>query len=231
MWPERQKEGWYTAMTTIRVKVKALQTGLMAALLVLAMSSASQAGPLGVNISPTPDIIAQFISSSYVATTGAFLANGWAMTLDTGTKQTITTQFALTANINNNGTFNSGSLTIGSSASPLLRTTTLLGFAYDNTVMEFLFGTISGSYVPSLYSATEPLDVMLTPGALFPGTSGAVALSDVFKANWTATSGTAEVREDPAIPNPEPTATALMLVGGATMLWQRRRSRAALKHS
>jgi len=217
MWPERQKEGWDTAMITRRVKVKALKRGLMAALLVLAMSSASQAGPLGVTITPTPDIIAQFISSTYNATTGAFMANGWAMTLDNGTKQTITTSFALSASINNNGSFNSGSLTIGSPSAPILSSTNLLGFAYDNKVMEFLFGTIGGSYVPSIYNPLEPLDVMLTPGTLFPGS---------FATSWTATSGTAEVREDPS---PEPAAALLMLVAGVALFMYRRRSVTALK--
>src|SRR6185503_6240377 len=91
-------------MINRRTGIRAMKRGLLAVFLVFALSSVSQAGPLNVNIDPFPNILASFITTTYIATTGAFTANGWAMTLDTGTTQTSITQpFVLTANITNAG--------------------------------------------------------------------------------------------------------------------------------
>jgi hypothetical protein len=186
-----------------------MKRGLLAVFLVVAVSSVSQAGPLGVNIDPLPNILASFITSTYNATTGAFAANGWAMTLDTGTNQTsITTNFTLTATIENTGIARNGTLTIGSPTSPLLSSINLLSFGFNPVqggVLEFLFGApVAGSLVPSYYSATKPLDVMLSVGSTFLGN---------FATSWSSSSNTAMVREDPPIDAPEPSVLLLMLAG------------------
>jgi hypothetical protein len=178
----------------------------LAAFLVLGLSSVSQAGPLGVNIDPYPDIMSGFITTTYNATSGSFSASGWALTLDTGTgQQNITTNFRLTATIDKTGAASAGTLTIGSAAAPLLYTASLLGFAYNAVqggAMEFLFGPATGSYVPSIYSDSKPLDLQLSAGTGF-----------------TSSSGTSELRGDPPLQGtPEPSALLLMMVAAAGLL-------------
>jgi hypothetical protein len=216
-----------------RAKVRALRMVVLAAFLVLGLSSASQAGPLGVNIDPYPDIMSGFITTTYNAITGSFSANGWALTLDTGTgQQNITTNFKLTATIDKSGAASAGSLTIGSAAAPLLYSASLRGFAFtaaQGGAMEFLFGPATGSYVPSIFSDTKPLDLQLSAGTGFMGT---------FATGFTSGSGTAELRGDPPLQGtPEPSALLLMMIAaagmlGATMHAQRsRRDLAALRLS
>jgi len=220
-------------MINRRVKVKALKRGLLAALFVLAVTSVSHAGPLGVTFDAYPDITAQFISSTYSATTGAFAANGWAMTV---TKDGVTkslspsANFQLLATIGTNGMATAGQLIVGSLTDPslsLLRTYNLISFAFDATrggALEFLFGPATGTYTPGTYSATAPIDVLLMPGTGFTGNF----------ATWTSvsTSGTADVRQVGDIGSPEPSALLLMFGGGAMalLLWSRRRPAAALTH-
>jgi hypothetical protein len=206
-------------MINRRTGIRAMKRGLLAVFLVFALSSVSQAGPLGVNIDPFPNILASFITTTYIATTGAFTANGWAMTLDTGTTQTSITQpFVLTANINNAGVATSGNLTIGGGATPLLSSATLLGFAFNPVqggALEFLFGTPGGSYVPSLYVLNKPVDVMLTVGNSFLGN---------FATSWSSSSNTAMVREDPPpTGTPEPSVLLLMLAGAGGLYGQFRK--------
>ena len=50
-------------MINRRVGIRAMKRGLLAVFLVFTVSSASQAGPLGVNVDPFPSIIAGFITS------------------------------------------------------------------------------------------------------------------------------------------------------------------------
>src|ERR1043166_4145842 len=95
-----------------RMQVRTWRTAFLAVFLVLGLSAASQAGPLGVSIDPFPDITAGMITTTYNATSGAFAANGWALTLNTGSgAQNITTNFRLQATIDSaTGTFSGGSL-------------------------------------------------------------------------------------------------------------------------
>jgi hypothetical protein len=197
-----------------RGKVRALRVLFLAAFLVLGASAASQAGPLGVNIDPYPDIMSGFITTTYNATSGAFSASGWALTLDTGTgQQNITTNFRLTATIDKTGQASAAALTIGSAASPYLYTATLMGFAFNaiqGGVMEFLFGPATGSYVPSIYSDSKPLDLQLSAGTGFMGT---------FATGFTSSSGTAELRGDPPPQGtPEPSALLVMMIAAAGLL-------------
>lgn len=194
-------------MINRRGKLKALRMSFLALSLVLGLSSVSQAGPLGVIIDPYPDIFAQFLSTSYNATTGAFSASGWATTLDTGTgPQNITTNFRLNATIGKDGVASGGTVTIGTTLNPVLYSANLVGFAFNAVqggALEFLFGGSSGSYVPNIYSAVQPLDVMISAGAGFLGSFGS---------SWTSSAGTASIRPDDPAPNPEPSALMLMLV-------------------
>jgi len=198
-----------------RGEVRALRTLILAAFVILGVSAASQAGPLGVTVDPYPDIQSGFITTTYNATTGAFSANGWALTLDTGTGgQNITTNFRLNATIDKSGVASAGSLTIGSAAAPLVYTANLIAFAFNAVqggAMEFLFGPATGSYVPSIYSDSKPLDLQLAAGVGFMGT---------FATGFTSSSGTAELRGDPPPPTatPEPSALLLMLVAGVGLL-------------
>jgi hypothetical protein len=198
-------------MINKRIGITAMKRGLLAVFLLLMVSSASQAGPLGVDIKAIPSINAGLISTSYNATTGAFGATGWALSLDTGTgpiNYSPLKVFKLTATIDSSGVATNGSVTIGDATAPLLNGLTLLGFAFTSgpgATLEFLFGNVGGSYVSSgVYSAApdRPLDVMLTIGSTntFQGN---------FSSNWTSTTTTGQVREDPA---PEPSALLLMLM-------------------
>ncbi len=166
-------------------KIRASRAWFLSLFLVLGLTSVSQAGPLGVIIDPFPDILAQSISTSYNATTGAFSATGWAMTLDTGTgPQNITTNFRLTATINKLGVASGGTVTIGSALSPYLYSASLTGFAFNAAqggALEFLFGASSGAYVPVIYSAVQPLDVMISAGTSFLGG---------FSSSWSGSGGT-----------------------------------------
>src|SRR5215208_1141431 len=202
-------------MITKRGKVKAIKSGLLAAGFVLFASAASQAGPLGVTtVVPYPDIATGFITTTYNATSGAFAANGWALTLDTGTgtKQNITTNFSLQATINSSGQLvaGTGQLTIGSTLSPLLKSVNLLAFGFDAVkggALEFLFASPTGSYTTGatpLYSSALPLDVMLSVGSGFNGN---------FATSWSSSGGSGDVRSS-VEGSPEPSALLLML-GGA----------------
>ena len=203
-------------MINSRAGIRAMRRGLLAVFLLLTISSASQAGPLGVDIKLIPSINAGLISTSYNATTGAFGATGWALSLDTGSgpvSYSPLKQFKLVATIDSaTGKASNVSLSIGDAASPLLTGLNLLGFAYSTgpgAALEFLFGTVGGSYVSSgVYSSApdRPLDVMITLGTNnFLGNFGS---------NWNSTASTAQVREDPKdTGSPEPSALLLMLSG------------------
>src|SRR5688572_30584302 len=112
-------------MINRRRGIKAVKRGLLAVFLLFTASATTQAGPLGLPVDSFPSIMAGMITSSYNATTGAFVADGFAMTLDRGTgKLGITTGFKLLATIERSGTVTSASINIGNSLiTPLLRGT------------------------------------------------------------------------------------------------------------
>jgi hypothetical protein len=222
-WGEKDDEE--NVMINWLTGIRAVKRGLLAVFLLISISSVSHAGPLGVPVDPYPSIVADYMTTSYNAATGAFAANGWALTLDTGTgAQSITTPFTLQATIENSGKADSGSMVIGSVTSPLLVGLNLIGFGFSPTpggVLEFLFGSVAGSYVPGVYSATKPLDVAITPvgtgvGTGFPGS---------FSTSWFSASNTALISEDgPApTPTPEPATLLLMLAGGGGLCWHLRK--------
>ena len=210
-------------MISRRTGIRAMKRGLLAVFLVFTISSVSQAGPLNVNIDPFPNILAGYITTTYIASTGAFTANGWALTLDTGTSQTsITSPFILTATISNAGVATNGNLSVGTAGS-LVNSGSLLAFAFNPVTggaLEFLFGSPGGNYVPSLYAQGKPIDVMLTVGNSFLGN---------FSSNWSSSSNTGMVREDPpdTTANPEP-ATILLMLTGAGALYGAGRKRKVL---
>jgi hypothetical protein len=199
-------------MINRRAAIRAVKRGLLAVFLLLGISSVSQAGPIGVPVDPYPSIVGGFITSTYNATTGAFAANGWALTLDTGGgKLGITTTFKLLATIENTGVARNGTLTVGSATAPLLFSTNLLQFGFNAVsggALEFLFAPIAGSYIPNIYLAEKPLDVLLTGlGTGFPG---------AFTTSWSSSSNTVEIKEDGPLepsPAPEPSTLLVMLAG------------------
>jgi hypothetical protein len=193
-------------MINSRAGIRAMKRGLLAVFLVFTISAVSQAGPLGVNIEPFPVINVAGINVSYNALTGAFAANGFAQTLDLGggtAVQTINAPFRILATIDSSGNATNGNLTVGSVTSPYLSgSLSISGFAFQGTTLEFLFGSAGGSYVPGTFSATKPIDVMLTVGSTFTGS---------FATSWSSSFNTAQIKEDP--PVPEPSALLLMVVG------------------
>jgi hypothetical protein len=197
--------------------IRAMKRGLLAVFLVFAISSASQAGPLGVDIEPFPVIAVGGINISYNVLTGAFAANGFAQTLDLGTgTSVINAPFRILATIDSSGKATNGNLTVGSVTTPLLSgVMTSGGFGYQAGTLEFLFGSLGGSYVPGIYSATKPLDVMLTVSA-FTGS---------FATSWSSSFNTAQIKEDPPPqPNPEPSVLLLMLTAGGGLYSLRKRN-------
>jgi hypothetical protein len=202
---------------------------MLALFLVVTLSSASEAGPLGVEIRPFPVIVAGFVTSSYDGTT--FVAEGVARTLqeDGLPRESFTNNpvFRLTANINSAGAFSGGDFSI---AGGLLGSTTLLGFAFapgqtSGWVMEFLFAPATGSLVDDgTYDPTEPIDVMLT-GA-FNGGVGP-AFDGSWDSPWQSTAfASALIREDPdPTEMPEPSTLVLLLTAAAGFGLTRRRTR------
>jgi hypothetical protein len=208
-------------MINRRNGIRAMKRGLLAVFLVFTISAVSQAGPIGVDIDPFPVIAVGGINVSYNALTGAFAANGFAQTLDLGGglgPQTINAPFRILATIDSSGKATNGNLTVGSVTSPYLSGSMgagVGGFAFQGGTLEFLFGAIGGSYVPGTFSATKPVDVMLSVvGGSYAGS---------FASSWSSSFNTAQIKEDPPIPNPEPSVLLLMLVGGGGLCWQLRK--------
>jgi hypothetical protein len=186
--------------------------------MVLTLSSISQAGPLGVEITPFPVIQVAFITSSYDAASGVFLADGFMRTLDEGTGRVSypNPKFSLSANINNAGVASGGSFSIEGYLSSNL----LLGFASIPGTLEFLFGPATGSLVSDgTYDALKPIDVMFT------GT--ATSLPTSFTTSFQSTTySSAAIREDPPTAVPEPSTLILTLVAaGGGAAFRRFRSR------
>jgi hypothetical protein len=186
--------------------------------MVLTLGSISQAGPLGVDIKPFPIIQVAFVTSTYDAVTGAFVADGFMRTLDEGAGRVSypNPKFRLSAYIDNSGNMMTSGPNTGGSFSidgGLLGSTILLGFAYiPGNTLEFLFGSATGSLVSDgTYDATEPIDVM------FGG--AATSLPSSFASSWQSTTySSALIREDPAtVPEPSTLVLLLMAAGGATL--------------
>jgi hypothetical protein len=212
-------------MISRRRGIRAMKRGLLAVFLVVAVSSVSQAGPLGVVIEPIPNLMAGYITSSYNAATGAFSALGWALSLDStggGQVPMSPAPFKLVATIDNSGVATNGSLTIGNVTSPFLSGSLLPGkFAFQGGDLEFLFGTVGGSYVTSgIYTSAldRPLDVIITVGSTFLGN---------FTSNWSSSSNTALIREDP-VGSPEPSALLVMLAGVGGLYGQFRKRKGSV---
>src|ERR1044071_7522660 len=77
--PNRRED---IVMIETYVRTKTLRHAIGAMLLVFTLSSTTEAGPLEVNLDPYPVVLAGFITSSYDAATGDFLANGWTLSLN-----------------------------------------------------------------------------------------------------------------------------------------------------
>ena len=193
-----------------------------AMLLLLTLSTTTEAGPLDVQLDTYPVVLAGFIKSSYNAVTGDFLADGFTLSLNQGSGAVpySNTKFLLTAKINNAGVASSATLNLGGGT--LLTSSSLTNFGFyavPGGTMEFLFTNLGGSLVPGVYDPLKPLDVMLTGvGSAFTGS---------WTTSWTSTANaSAAIREDPPIGTPEPSVLLLTLVGaGALGAKRARRSR------
>ena len=208
-------------MISSRGRIRAMKRGLLAVFLLFSISAVSQAGPLGVDVEAFPAIQVGGINVSYNALTGAFAANGFAQTMDLGQglgPQTFSAPFRILATIDTSGKATNGKLTVGSVTTPFLSGSlgpSFGGFAFQGSTLEFLFGGIGGSLVPGVYSPSKPVDVQLTVvGGTYTGS---------FATSWTSSFNTAQIKEDPPIPNPEPSVLLLMLVGAGGLCWQLRK--------
>jgi hypothetical protein len=170
-----------------------------------------------VEIKPFPVIQVAFVTSTYDALTGAFVADGFMRTLDEGEGRVSypNPKFRLSAYIDNAGNMITSGVNSGGSFSidgDLLGSTILLGFAYiPGTTLEFLFDSATGSLVSDgTYNATEPIDVM------FGG--AATSLPGSFTTNFQSTTySSVLIREDPRkVPEPSTLVLMLMAAGGAT---------------
>ena len=201
-------------------RTKLLQRAVGAALLLLTLSSTTEANPLDVVLDPYPVILAGFLNASYTVSTGSLVINGKTKTIDQGTGQTsFSNPFQVRATINSAGIASSGQLTIGTGGT-LMSSMSLLQFGYDplsGGALEFLFGSPSGSLVVDSTFPDKPVDVIFR-GLTFPGS---------FTADWTSTNfaAMAEIKSDPPKATPEPATLLLMLtgVGGAVARRYRRR--------
>lgn len=217
------------------VRIGALRTALLTVFLVLGISSAGQATPLDVTIKPYPVILAGFINSVYTASTGAFTADGWTMSLDVGTgQQSYFHNFQLRATVSNSGVASGGSMAITdlSTGASLLSSVGLVNFGYDAVsggALEFLFTPSSGSLVSTTPDATRPFDAVLPVDVMFVGTT----FTGSWANNWSSSSGQALIRVDPPKTTavPEPSALILMLVGAGGLYTRLRRRAGEPKHS
>jgi len=183
---------------------KWLCSSVVAVSLLVIWVSGAQATPL--NLTTTlPDIASGFITVSYDASTHAFSATGFSLTLNNTNLDTFG-NYSITATILNNGTATGGSLfvggTIGAATDPLL-TGSLTALGFRNTggdPLEFLFSVTGGSLASSFGSVAG----VILSGSSFPST--------LFTASWfnddsgvSDTFGVSEV--------PEPSIMLLLLSG------------------
>jgi hypothetical protein len=200
-----------------RAGIRAMKRGILAVFLILTMSSATQAGPLGVKIDPYPSITLEYMTHNYDVLTGAFTAIGWATNLATSATsgEFIIAPFSLVATIDRDGKASTNAtLTLGDPGFPmLLFSQNLLNFGFDPTpggALEFLFAPgVSGSYVTSgLYSAVKPLDVLMVGlGTDFRGN---------FHESWFSSSNVGSIKEDSPLDGvrvPEASTLLLLLAG------------------
>ena len=202
-------------MVKPRQRIKTLKVLFTAVAMMLAVSSTSQAGPLGITFNSTPVMNAQTITSLFNATTGMFSASGTAVGWDTGTGNNVIAQpFKLTANFAG-GAPTTASLTIGLDAAPYVFAADLVQFAYSAVkggTIEFLFNTVSGS--SGVFSSGAPLDVALTVSSTF---------TPQFTTSWFNSQETAVIRQSVTTDTPEPSALLLLIAGAGGFLVYRRR--------
>ena len=218
-------------MEKMRGGFRRLRAVTLAALIVVGLSTPSQAGPLGVPTDPYPAILAGFITTSFNVTTGVLTAQGLTNTIidQNNVTSSVSTNFLLTATLETvNGVTKalSATLLIGSADSPELLSTTLApgvpNFAYTPVVggqIEFLFQPISGRLVDSgMFPQTKPLDVLLYGlGTRFPGK---------FTNSFTTSGNSATIKVDPppaAVPEPGTLTLMLFAFGGLVAHGRRRR--------
>jgi hypothetical protein len=126
-----------------------------------------------------PDIASAFIDLTYDATADALVAQGFALSYDSGIgpAQTILNgSFLITATIDATGAASGGALTIGGDVSgfgPALLTATLIDFGYvdgGGSLLEFLFEVTGGDLAPSFSLAGGGLiGVIMGTGTAYSG--------------------------------------------------------------
>lgn len=216
-------------MKRARSRVSRVCVLSLGALLLLGLSGAASATPLGLALEPSPDIFVGFGSTTYSA-------GGQSLTLD-GQPQSyflassacdpacaVTAalgDFSLTASVDNSGNLvGTGSLTIDGSVgtlgygSPLL-TGTVTAFGFDAGTpalpFEFLFTVTGGSAASDFGGAGATGGIIWGHNSTFSGSFG----SD-FSASFTSNGDVA--------PTPEPSAALLLLSGALGFaVWRARR--------
>jgi hypothetical protein len=126
-------------------------------LLALALNDApAQAAPLNLSLQATPDIFSDFIDVSYDAANQKFTAHGFVEHMRNGNDapiQIVNGTFEIAANITNDGSIGSGTLTVtgevpelGSGPGTLLAgKVTLIGYGDSGSALELQFDTNGGS--------------------------------------------------------------------------------------
>ena len=137
----------------------------LVAVLTLGAGSQAQAAPLNLTLLDFPDIVSSFIDVGYTAGTDTFTANGFALELDDDgsvpAEAIADGTFDLTANIDDLGALNGGTLTIGGTVASLgfnsgtLLTGNLTAFGFPDLggdPLEFLFD-VTGGDAAGLYGS------------------------------------------------------------------------------
>jgi hypothetical protein len=208
--------------------------GLLVAVVAAAMlvTGVVNAAPLGLTLTPPPDIASGFIGVSYNANTNALSASGFALTIQTVLNGPLTNitgndTYSINATVANNGALLGGNVAIGGNVlgfGPNLLTGTLTSFGYQDppggNIFEFLFNVTGGDLATPAYYGLPGSTVGIILDANDSKFTGSFATSwsndgSFFRALPTGTAHTAPV--------PEPASLSLLVLVGLLLRRHARR--------